>query len=247
MAISNNDNLNHQTIVLQNIPPKGPIQLKIDSPTDYTALTITVAVSVITAIISAWITISLVDRSNRNLIKNQNKLQNDLIKSQVNQQKNEVNTRNRQEWIKEVRNMIAEFLQIATFSPIQSYDFISSAISLYKKEISEDRYRSTYDNNRKMIADLSNLGMRIEITLSKETQLDREICELVNEIISLLNDITSKYSQIIDEYKVKQNKLKAVEYIQHTDFLKMAENLELIKIKTQQLLKNEWERVKNLN
>lgn len=247
MAISNNEILKHQTIVLQNIPPKGPLELKIDSPTDYTALGITVAVSIITAIISAWITISLVDRTNKSLITSQNKLQKDLIKSQFDQQKNEVNTRNRQEWVKEVRNMMAEFIQLASTFPTQSYDFVSSSILVYRQEISEERYLAVCDNHRKHIAELYNLSMRIDLTLSKTDTLDREICNLINGINSSILDITQKYSQIISLYKNNSTQPLAINYISDPSFILISQNLVLINIKAKDLLKTEWERVKNLN
>lgn len=247
MAISNNEILKHQTIVLQNIPPKGPIELKIDSPTDYTALGITVAVSIITAIISAWITISLVDRTNKSLIKSQNQLQQDLIKSQFDQQKNEVNTRNRQEWVKEVRNMIAEFIQLASTFPTQSYDFVISSILVHRQEISEERYLSVSDNHRKHISDLHNLGMRIDLTLSKTDYLDREICVLINEIHHAIGGITQKYNQIISSNKTNTNQLTAMNYLSDQYFTLISHNIESIKNKSKDLLKAEWERVKNLS
>lgn len=247
MALSKNDSSPQQTIVLQNVPPKGPLELKIDSPTDYTALGITVTVSIITAIISAWITITLVDRTNRNLMKSQNKLQKELIESHITQQKNDISTRSRQEWIKEVRNITADFLQLATLIPLYSYEFISSGILFKKEEISEERYLSASDKNKKVISDLNNLGMKLDLTLSKDNELDREICTLINEIMGLMQNITSRYISLVEEYKIKPDMLRANDYINHEDFYKMIKNIELIKIKTKQLLKNEWERVKNLN
>lgn len=247
MALSKNDSSSQQTIVLQNVPPKGPLELKIDSPTDYTALGITVTVSIITAIISAWITITLVDRTNRNLMKSQNKLQKELIESHITQQKNDISTRSRQEWIKDVRNMMTDFLQLATLIPLHSYEFITSGILFNKKEISEERYLSISDKNKKVIADLNNLGMKLDLTLSKDNELDREICTLINEIMGLMEKITSQYIILVDQYKEQPNMIKAIDYIDRPEFYKIIQNIELIKIKTKVLLKNEWERVKNLN
>jgi len=99
-----------QSLQIQNTNKEYPIQLRVDPVTDYTALGITVIVSIITALISASITIFVVGKSNKNLIENENGLQMNALAHDKQKELAKLTSKNKQEWINSLRSDIAEII-----------------------------------------------------------------------------------------------------------------------------------------
>ena len=100
----------NQSLQIQNIDPNHPIQLKVDPITDYFALSVTITVSILTAIISAYVTIKIVTKSNEKLIESQELLQNNALKHNKEKELSVLTSKNRQDWINTLRTDISEII-----------------------------------------------------------------------------------------------------------------------------------------
>lgn len=104
----------NQSLQIQNIDPNHPIQLKVDPITDYFALSVTITVSILTAIISAYVTIKIVTKSNEKLIESQELLQNNALKHNKEKELSVLTSKNRQDWINTLRTDISEIISKST-------------------------------------------------------------------------------------------------------------------------------------
>ncbi|MDC5456945.1 hypothetical protein NRA65_18045, partial [Acinetobacter baumannii] len=120
---SNEPNLS-QTLILDVSKVKSPIELKVDQVTDWGALTLTLSITVLVSLISAYVTIKLVTKSNNDLIKNQNAqnehnlreqrdLQQLMIDSQERQKRNELKNEYIRNWINELKTPAENFIYYA--------------------------------------------------------------------------------------------------------------------------------------
>ncbi|WP_074163821.1 hypothetical protein [Acinetobacter baumannii] len=175
MADINSVTQKPNVIILQNIDTAKPIQLKIDSPTDYYALGITVTVSLITAIVSAIVTIYLVDKSNKRLIDSQNEINRKQLESQITQQKNDVVTRNREERINNIRNLMAEYIalnqKLMPELPLMTNTYIVKRM----QNIEGNEYIEQVIKNTELRNTILKMQNLIELTLNKDNSLDNEI------------------------------------------------------------------------
>lgn len=234
-----------QAIVLQNTNEKLPLQVKISQDTDYIALFFTLIVAIITSIISAVVTVKLVSKSNKNLVDNQEKIHGKQLEFQSSQQKNEIRSRNRQEWINNVRLLISQYL---TYSSNLMTNLLTAenARIICKTDTSYlQEYKTYSDTLRINYNNLVDISMLIDLTLSKDNPIDRHIVELINEInksyIAIAQSIGKDINENIITSQINYNFLK--KFQEHDIIIQnRASLLELTKV----LLKNEWERVKNL-
>ncbi|MGJ8757447.1 hypothetical protein ACSFV5_07305 [Acinetobacter sp. HC8-3S] len=248
-------NSENQTIILQNTDKNKPIQLKVNSDTDYVALTFSILASVIVSMIAAYVTIKLVTKSNTKLIENQceqnkylianqNQLQSDLISSQNKMLKSEVKSKNRQEWINRVRDIMAETMTdgnsfiIILFKEhntrIQRYKALNSKTLTEGKIILDPPYPETVQIMRSFDKNV----ILLDLLLSKDNEIDRKIHTKLKEISTLQGKIMSKYSQAKDNIPNSDN----VNHEIHKIYILSKDITDL----TKELLKSEWNRVKNL-
>ena len=237
----------NQNLILDVSNVKTPISLKVDQVTDYGALTFTLAITIIASAITAFVTVYLVTKSNRDLISNQNQLQEQLLANQVEQQKNEVKSKNRQEWINEVRNLISSFLGAVNLIPIHSLDMINSTILVKAQEITEEKFLKTNENHRKLYDELTILEIKINLTLSKDNELDRDISALAYAIIIEFGNLIQKYDNILEKHGYSRQPIDAKTFLKNQEFLRIKTFSDTITEKTKTLLKNEWIRVKDFN
>ncbi|MHC3125636.1 hypothetical protein, partial [Acinetobacter sp. GN11] len=101
---------NIQAFKVQNTDPLMPIQLRVDNVTDYLALAIPVIVSIITSLISAYVTIKSVTNSNGKLVESQEKLQENSFKNDRKKELDILTSKNRQDWLNSLRTDIAEII-----------------------------------------------------------------------------------------------------------------------------------------
>lgn len=99
-----------QALKVQNTDPQMPIQLRVDNVTDYLALAIPVIVSIITSMISAYVTIKSVTNSNGKLVESQEKLQENSFKNDRKKELDILTSKNRQDWLNSLRIDIAEII-----------------------------------------------------------------------------------------------------------------------------------------
>lgn len=238
-----------QALILQNTNKDLPIQLRVDPVTDYTALWITVFASVIASAITAVVTIFLVTRSNNNLIVSQRELQEKLINNQNKQQINELNSKYRQEWINDTRKLISNFAFSASQLIPNLFSYLNSCIIVNKFKTSDsavDSMTSSVDTMNANIENFKALSNLIDLTLSKDNTIDREIYDLTK-------DILANYSNLHGILCAKAHNNEFEEILQMTNMYdydeanKITQEIENIKEKTKVLLKTEWERVKKFD
>lgn len=245
----------NQAIILQNTDQNKPIQLKVNTDTDYLALTFSILASVIVSMIAAYVTIKLVTKSNAKLIENQSeqnkklianqtKLQNDLISSQNQMLKSEVKSRNRQEWINRVRDLVAETLAEGNSFIIELGREHNIRIQRYKKLVLEPQVGNSvkldppYPETVHIMRSFDKNVILLDMLLSKDNEIDREIHAKLNKIGNLQGTIMKIYFGAKDK-NPNDDQVNA-------EFSKINQLSKEVNSLTKELLKKEWIRVKNL-
>ena len=248
-------NLENQSIILQNTNENEPIQLKINSSTDYWALSFTILASVIVSMIAAYVTIKLVTNSNtklienqdiqnKNLIENQKDLQNKLIESQNQQLQSEVKSKNRQEWINRVRDLVAE-----TITDINSFIITVGKEHIIRvqkyKELEKDSVDKgvislgpPYPETVLIMRSFDKNVILLDLLLSKDDKIDRDIHSKLMEIGKLQSKILAVYGLAKDKNPHYDDII-----IETRKIIKISNEISLL---TKVLLKNEWNKVKSL-
>lgn len=211
---------NKQAVILQNPDQNTPIQLKINQDTDYCALVLTLIATVFASIISAVVTIVLVTKSNKSLIRSQNENHLKQLEAQRQQQKSDVTSTNRQAWINSVRSILSEYLFYATRFQVYMIQTIN------KKPEGKTNLMQALD-----ILDKNKI--LINLYFSKH---ESQLVDLMNEFINSASEISHKYTD---------NQSNEVPY-NEMDFAPLKEIREKIIDTAQDILKKEWNRVKNL-
>ncbi|MGK8801444.1 hypothetical protein [Acinetobacter seifertii] len=211
---------NKQAVILQNPDQNTPIQLKINQDTDYCALVITLIATVFASIISAVVTIVLVTKSNKSLIRSQNENHLKQLEAQRQQQKSDVTSTNRQAWINSVRSILSEYL------------FYATRIQVYMiQTINKNPEGKT--NLMQALDILDKNKILINLYFSKH---ESQLIDLMDEFVNSANEISHKYTD---------NQSNLVPY-NEKDFVPLKEIREKIINTAQDILKKEWDRVKNL-
>lgn len=211
---------NKQAVILQNPDQNTPIQVKINQDTDYNALTLTLFVTILASLISAVVTVVLVTKSNKSLIRSQNENHIKQLDAQRQHQKSDVTSTNRQAWINSVRSILSEYIFYAT--RIQAY--IVNAV-----------------NNEPEA--LSNLTQALDIMDKNKILINLYFSKEESQIVDLMD----KFADCAIE-KVKKhfnNELDLTEYKEEV-FTDLIEIRQEIISTAQDILKIEWIRVKNL-
>ncbi|MNY93302.1 hypothetical protein D3C78_97120 [compost metagenome] len=170
-----------QSLQIQNTNKEYPIQLRVDPVTDYTALGITVFVSIITALISASITIFVVGKSNKNLIENENNLQRNALAHDKIQEIAKLTSKNQQEWINSLRTDIAEIIS-KTSNIIHN---LRATLQITNKQHTE---RSDLDFSIFISSyqEVDSLISKVELFLDEENLFQKE---LIDEISNLKSNL----------------------------------------------------------
>lgn len=210
----------------------NPISLNVNLATDYLALGITVTATVIIALISAYVTVRLVLKSNSLLIKNQLK-----------QQSNDVRSKNRQEWINKVRTDISIFLSKSLLIHNIYFRYINLQIALKQNEGILEDFKIVSKNLNVLQDELLNMVIKLDLTLSATDTLDRQIVKLADEIFESFEELIGKIENLVnsDANKIYSNS----DVNKFAEIQKIKVNVEKINEATKVLLKREWERVKN--
>lgn len=231
-------------LLVENSKDDYPIELRIDSVTDYTALIVTLFITVITSALSAFVTIWLVLKSNNKLVENQNLQQQRLLQSQSHEQTKSIKSKNRQDWINSVRLLMANYLNTSSSLFMFLLNYINLIIIKKNYNGSEDKLDKSHEELLNLVGNLNNYSIQIDLILSKSNTLDREIVNLTSEYSGLYQSLLSQLLSGINNNTFK-NILDHKYIIQTTEAIRMQEiNIE-IRQKVKELLKNEWERVKN--
>lgn len=238
--LSKNQIINKQTLALQNSDKSNPISLEVNQITDYYALSITLIVTVITSFISAFITIWLVTKSNKEMIK----LQILISEKQLKQQQKEIESKHRQDWINSVRNIISEYVVISKNLLKEVVDCTNYRIVAEKNHDFVERFSMSGETLGKSYNDLVNHQMLLNLMLSKEGELDREIYNLIVTISIAHGELRQLIEN--DFQNGLFSTLINFEYLDKFDQkdLILINNMHVLE-KTKLLLKNEWERVKS--
>ena len=245
-----------QALEIQNTSAKEPIQLRVDPVTDYTALIITLGVSILVSSITAFVTIWLITRSNNKLIgfqstQNENQLQFQitqqgiLLSHQKEQLKKEVRSKNRQDWVNNVRQLFSNYL-------ISSNQLITNLLNAENTRLQSmqhgfllEEYKELSRLMRENFNNLNNTAMLINLTLSKDSVLDREIYNLTQDICNSYIALAILINhEITTEVIISTIEVSYLDKFEQKNVILKSNAIFTEKAKL--LLKNEWERVKNL-
>lgn len=237
-----------QSFTLQNTDEKNPIQLRVDPVTDYTALTVTILASIIVSGITAAVTILLIRMSNNKLAQSQANLQNQMLEQQAELKRNEVKAQNRQEWINKVRNLFVTYFNHSESFPMLLQRNFSVRQAYNCKVIDYVEHNKMALEYQNYKSELRRLALEIDITLSATDTLDREISNLVHNFYE-------KFLSLIDllEEEIKSNYVNQVNSMMTKDIESKIVSKEMndinkeISEKIKNLLKLEWEKVKQFN
>ncbi|MDC5554885.1 hypothetical protein OHX01_17605, partial [Acinetobacter baumannii] len=187
---------------------------------DYCALVITLIATVFASIITAVVTIVLVTKSNKSLIRSQNENHLKQLEAQRQQQKSDVTSTNRQAWINSVRSILSEYL------------FYATRIQVYMiQTINKNPEGKT--NLMQALDILDKNKILINLYFSKH---ESQLVDLMDEFVNSANEISHKYTD---------NQSNLVPY-NEKDFAPLKKIREKIIDTAQDILKKEWDRVKNL-
>ena len=218
-----------QALVLQNTNQKEPIQLRVDPVTDYTALGITVFVSIITALLSAIVTICIVTRSNRDLIKNENAMQSKFLANERKKELDLIIAKNRQNWINAIREDIAK---VTTKTKHTTHNL--RAILQTKR----DDEKEDYSDFILKYQEVEELIIKIELFLNRNKEDQISLIQKLNDLKSNLFQYSNLNLQWDKEYYLdKSNNILALKN-------SLDQNVDDIKIITQDIIKTEWEKSK---
>lgn len=242
-----------QYLTLQNTDTTKPIQIKISQDTDYWALGVTLFVTIFVSAITAWVTIKLVSNTNRELVKGQEKQVALQLENQEKQQKNDVKSRNRQEWINKVRDLIAEYLNSSWEISLKTMECANKYIRLRQNRLKHDDFLAAAKDLTLLITFISQKSVLIDLILSKDNALDREISSLTNSILIEYSNLNFKVFNEIDKKfdTLNSDQINLYTYAVWKNEFNEINNMHKINseitIKTKELLKQEWERVKNFD
>lgn len=231
-------------LLVENSKDDYPIELRIDSVTDYTALSFTLFVTVLTSTISALVTILLVLKSNNRLIESQNLQQQRLLTSQSHEQTKSIKSKYRQDWINSVRLLMANYLNTSSNLYMFLLTYINSLILKKYHNGSQEKTDKAHEDLIELVGKLNNYSIQIDLILSKSNILDREIVDLTFEYSTLYHSLLTK---LLNDFN--NNIFKKI--LDHKYLFGISEVIRMQKIdieikqKVKELLKNEWERVKN--
>ncbi|WP_151867983.1 hypothetical protein [Acinetobacter soli] len=211
---------NKQAIILQNPDKNTPIQVKINQDTDYTALILTLLVTLLASLISAVVTVVLVTKSNKSLIRSQNENHIKQLDAQRQHQKSDVTSTNRQAWINSVRSILSEYI------------FYATRIQAYMVEAVNNEPEAS-SNLRQALDIMDKNKILINLYFSKE---ESKIVDLMDEFAVCTTKKAKKYVN---------NQLNLNGY-REEDFADLKEIRLKIISTAQDILKEEWIRVKNL-
>ncbi|MDH0563785.1 hypothetical protein [Acinetobacter courvalinii] len=249
MQDKNKDLNSFQTLVLDIGDIKTPLEFKIDQTTDWWALSLTLLVTVIVSIVSAYVTILLVTRSNNNLIKNQNfqnekqlskqeEFINKQIISQESQKESELNAHYKQLWMEKLRDEGAQFLHNTSIFSMQVFNNITFFNSFKRSGKGEENVNKHYDQLNQTIKQLEISQIKIQLSLNSNNELDNEIIELMAKIIIIVKSLSSQaYEELTNKINYKNiNYENLASLPEHTSLM----NCEiLIKKKFIELLREE--------
>ncbi len=242
-----------QYLTLQNTDTAKPIQIKISQDTDYWALGVTLFITIFVSAITAWVTIKLVSNTNRELVKGQEKQVALQLENQEKQQKNDVRSRNRQEWINKVRDLIAEYLNSSWEISLKTMECANKYIRLRQNRLKYDDFLAAAKDLTLLITFISQKSVLIDLILSKDNALDREISSLTNSILIEYSNLNFKVFNEIDKKfdTLNSDQINLYTYAVWKNEFNEINNMHKINseitIKTKELLKQEWERVKNFD
>lgn len=242
-----------QSMQIQNTNKEYPIQLRVDPVTDYWALSITILVSIITALISAGVTVKIVTKSNKNMQINQNDLQREVLQSQSNLQSSlldeqselqrnfllserdkeldVIKSRHRQDWINDLRQDIAFILSKSNYI---SHDLRSIIEIDYKQNPNNTSF--TYSEFIKEHGKLRAASLRVQLYLNMAETSHQQLFYSLEILTKLLEDLINEF-------------FKPDEIIDHDDkALKLKEKIVINELKiiqiSQDIFKEEWEKIK---
>lgn len=231
-------------LLIEHSKNNYPIELKVNSVTDYTALSVTLLITVLTSAIGAFVTIWLILKSNNKLVEGQNLQQQRLLQSQAHEQTKSIKSKNRQDWINSVRLLMANYLSTSSNLFLFLMTYINSLILNKHHGSSLDKLDKAQANLMDLVDKLNNYSIQIDLILSKSNILDRQIVDLTVEYANLYKSLLSQLLSNINDNTFKN-------ILDHTYLSKTQEasrmqeiNIE-IRQKVKELLKNEWERVKH--
>ena len=171
-----------QSLTLQNTNKEEPIQLRVDPVTDYTALGITVIVSIITAFVSAFITIKIVTKSNEKLIENEKFLQKNALLHDKEKELSVLTSKNRQDWINTLRIDISEIIS-------QSTNIIHNLRATLQVSHTESRSLEHFSIFISSYQQVSSIIAKVELFLN----IDKPAQNDLQKVLNLLKDDLMKF------------------------------------------------------
>lgn len=222
-----------QSLSIQNTNENKPIQLRVDSVTDYNALFFTLGASVLVSAITAFVTIWLITRSNHQLIKGQRQLQEDALKNDRKKELDLLTSRNRQEWINSLRIDIAE---VVSQSSNIIHNLRATLQITYIQRASEDNienfsiFISSYQK-------VDSLISKIELFLNKEKMEQNELISELNSLKENLLRFCNKNLSTDDEFYKSLDEVLVLK-------TSLTKNINNISEKTATIIKNEWKKTK---
>ncbi len=246
-----------QTMILDVSKVNSPIELKVDQVTDWGALAITLTITLIVSIISAYVTIKLVTKSNNNLIKNQNDqndqnliaqrdLQQLMIDSQERQKRNELKNEYIRNWIDELKTPAENIIYYAeTYIPSLSA-VINAELECYRNvnllEAYKEKSQEFIEHFQKIHTNQISILLHLNNNSQEEVEILNEISSIIKLCSKIHNDVVQKTRDIDPNIKASFKDFEPKEDTQelYRKIKKLKENLRII-------LSKEWDKLKTFH
>lgn len=255
--LKSNESNSSQTLILDVSKVKSPIELEVNQVTDWAALTLTLVITVIVSIISAYVTIKLVTKSNNKLIKNQNdqnkyslqqqrELQQLMIESQERQKRNELKNEYIRNWIDELKEPAEKIIyKLETYIPALSG--VANAKIESKKNLELlDIYT---EKSKAFILHLQNINtyqisLQLHLNSNKKEEVDilNEITTIIQLCTKMHNEVFHKITQLDNQTSIEYKDLESEE-----DAKNFYIKIKLLKQKFRTLLNEEWDKLRSFH
>ncbi|QDB82220.1 hypothetical protein [Acinetobacter pittii] len=232
-----NQTPNIQAFKVQNTDPLIPIQLRVDNVTDYWALAIPVIVSIITSLISAYVTIKSVTNSNVKLVESQEKLQENSFKNDRKKELDILTSKNRQEWLNSLRTDIAEIIT-------QSANIVHNlraTLQLVHKENEEKAEKQDSPDFSIFITSYQKVDAlisKVELFLNSDKKDQSDLLDELNKLKSNLFDFCNTNLQPDTSFYAQGDKILNLKNL-------LTENIKNVSAITKKIIKQVWQKTKS--
>lgn len=215
-----------------------------------------IAVVALTSVVNIIITLYKASMTSKNIKENIKANMDSLERELRTKVGVEVLSKNRQEWVKDLRKQIASFVSQVDSSIVnipKKYALIRSEILKKHGKRDDETYELDKDGSIEFLEfvqditlNLNCLLINVELMLNPNEENNKKVIKLMVNICSSVSDFYYNFfPSFLQEKNMtkEQTKKQTKEQIKNTSDLIM-ENCTELKVKVHEILKTEWERVK---